>query len=117
MAQLDRTVSKGSELKLVARVVDRLSGVKTVTAGLLRDNDGKLEAVDQPAALLPSGQEGVWRASLPTEKVEPGPYVVLLRAVDQVGCAKETTERITIVPPAPRRRRRPRRARSRAACC
>jgi hypothetical protein len=75
----------GQELEVAATVVDGdLSGVARVDVSFDLEGTGRFakEPPPLPAALSPAGG---WTARLPTEKMPPGSYMILLRATDKVG--------------------------------
>jgi hypothetical protein len=81
----DRVLVAGKELEVSATVMDDdLSGVAKVDVGIDLEGTGRFakDPPPLPAALSPAGQ---WVAHLPTEKMIPGSYMILLRATDKVG--------------------------------
>jgi hypothetical protein len=75
----------GQPLRITARVEDHgLSGVASVSAAI--DPTG-LGILSPQTVLVPGKADGAdnWDVTLPTDKLLPGPYVVILQASDLVG--------------------------------
>src|SRR6185437_10079645 len=76
----DRPLVAGEELEVIATVLDgELSGVAKVEVGFDLEGTGRFakDPPPRPAALSPKGG---WVARLPTEKMPPGRYIILVRA-------------------------------------
>lgn len=75
----------GQSLQITMRADDHeLSGVASVSAGI--DQSG-LGIISPNTVMVPAkadGEDG-WSVTLPTEKLTPGPYVVVIQATDLVG--------------------------------
>jgi len=81
----DRPLVSGDELEVSATVLDsELSGVAKVDVSFDLEGTGRFakDPPPLPAALSPSG---AWVARLPTAKMVPGRYLILLRGTDKVG--------------------------------
>jgi hypothetical protein len=98
-----RPVPHGEELKVAVKMLEEeLSGVKEMQIGLDREKTGELVEKDKPKVLRQPGPDGTWTASLPTQELEPGDYVLLARATDRVGyTGKARPQIVTIGPPRP----------------
>ncbi len=84
----------GQPLQITMRADDHeLSGVASVAAGI--DQTG-LGIISPTTVMIPAkaDDEDGWSVTLPTEKLTPGPYVVVLQATDLVG----NTGPISVVP-------------------
>ncbi|MCY2964610.1 MAG: hypothetical protein NT069_13415, partial [Planctomycetota bacterium] len=77
----------GPELEITTQATDgEQTGVARVEVAF--DMAGTGEFVKEPPPVAAArGEDGRWKASLPTAELKPGQYVVLLRAIDRVGNA------------------------------
>jgi hypothetical protein len=90
-------VAQGEPLAVTARTTD-LSGVVKVEMGFDLDGSGSLEEKEKPKVLRqPDGQRTTWAAALPTGDLEPGRYILLVRATDRVGLIAKRDQPVTIL--------------------
>jgi hypothetical protein len=90
-------VAQGEPLAVTAHTTD-LSGVVKVEIGFDLDGSGSLEEKEKPKVLRqPDGQRSTWTAALPTGDLEPGRYLLLVRATDRVGLIAKRGEPVTIL--------------------
>jgi len=94
-----RPVPQGEPLKITAEVED-LSGPEKVEFGFDLDESGALEEGEKPKVVRQPGPDRSWSTSLPTKKLDPGRYDLLVRATDRVGYTHTATKTITIAPPS-----------------
>jgi len=92
-------VPQGEPLKITAEVED-LSGPEKVEFGFDLDESGALEEGEKPKVVRQPGPDRSWSTSLPTKKLDPGRYDLLVRATDRVGYTHTATKTITIAPPS-----------------
>jgi hypothetical protein len=81
----DRPLAAGDALEISATVVDGdLSGVARVDVAFDLEGTGRFvkDPPPMPAAL---SSTGTWAVKLPSEKMAPGTYDILVRAIDKVG--------------------------------
>ena len=80
-----KSVMSGEEVEVMATVQDgELSGVAKIEVGFDIEGSGRF-AKEPPPLLAAPGKNGSWVVRLPTEKMPPASYTVLLRATDKVG--------------------------------
>ena len=91
------TVAQGEPPAVTVRTTD-LSGVVKVEMGFDLDGSGSLEEMEKPKVLRqPDGHRTTWTAALPTGDLEPGRYILLIRATDRVGLTAKRNQPVTIL--------------------
>jgi hypothetical protein len=91
------SVAQGEPLAVTARTAD-LSGVVKVEFGFDLDGSGDLEEKEKPKVLRqPDGQRTTWTIALPTQDLEPGQYILLVRATDRVGLVTKRSQSATVL--------------------
>jgi hypothetical protein len=93
----DQPVLKGNQIAVSARTQD-LSGVEKLEVGFDLDGSSDFEEPEVPKVLRQPGGAESWTTSLPTEKLEPGRYRILVRATDRVGLSRSAVREVTIAP-------------------
>ncbi|MGC1275209.1 MAG: hypothetical protein WBC44_16005 [Planctomycetaceae bacterium] len=95
-------VVAGEPLRVVAEASDGgLSGIRRVLVGIDLDRTGEFSAEPKPVAAV--NERGRWVATLDTATLLPGPYFVLVQAVDAVGIVGSySRERFEVVTPEQR---------------
>jgi hypothetical protein len=88
--------TQGSPLEIICETED-LSGVVQIEFGFDLDNSGELKAAANPKVLQQAdGRRISWTTSLPTEKLEPGRYRLLVRATDAAGWTSKDSALVTV---------------------
>ena len=90
-------VEQGKKLLIAADVVD-LGGVASVEAAFDLNDSQSLDKADKPKQLRLAA-DGLWNVALGTKDLEPGLYMVVVRATDRVNNTKTATARVKVIRP------------------
>ncbi len=88
-------IASGEKLSVAVEAAD-LGGVDGVEAAFDLNESQSMEKEDKPKKLR-LRSDGIWSGSLDTKDIEPGLYMVVVRATDRVGNINIATTRVEVV--------------------